>query len=201
MQRAKEILNRNALRSTLTGSDSTFILSLLQHHPEAAEKIGPGMTHISIEPAYKATRCFYVNRTDGQRIDFSYAKCLSPSSRSKDLKAALRRAVDDDVRAFRRQALSTNPPPTCPIYGEVLTADNAHVDHEFPLTFKALSEAFIEARGIDLQTEPLTWPDDANDSSVRLGSAETEQAWREFHRTKAKLRLLSAKANLALGKK
>ncbi|MFG6554575.1 MULTISPECIES: DCL family protein [Rhodobacterales] len=44
-------------------------------HPEAAEKIGPGIESFSVRTADYGTRCFWVNRVDGTTEKFSFRAC------------------------------------------------------------------------------------------------------------------------------
>lgn len=70
------ILYRYDLRVPITGNDHDFVMELLKKHSKAAEKIGMGVKHFTIEPAKGGTRCFYLTRIDGSRDDFSFLKCL-----------------------------------------------------------------------------------------------------------------------------
>ncbi len=56
--------------------DHSFLCDLLARHPDAAEKIGSGVRHFTVESAKGGTQCFYVTRVDGSKIDFSSDKCL-----------------------------------------------------------------------------------------------------------------------------
>eukprot|EP00252_Welwitschia_mirabilis_P007017 TRINITY_DN1801_c0_g1_i1.p1 TRINITY_DN1801_c0_g1~~TRINITY_DN1801_c0_g1_i1.p1 ORF type:complete len:237 (+),score=34.41 TRINITY_DN1801_c0_g1_i1:302-1012(+) len=51
---------------------------LLPYHPESAKKIGCGVDFISVDhhPDFGRSRCLFINRLDGEAIDFSYWKCL-----------------------------------------------------------------------------------------------------------------------------
>ena len=70
------ILYRYDLRVPITGDDHDCVMDLLRKHPKAAEKIGVGVKHFTIEPAEGGTRCFYITRVDGSRDDFSFLKSL-----------------------------------------------------------------------------------------------------------------------------
>lgn len=73
----QKILNKQQLMTPIPGVDSnSFLRSLVQLHPRAAEKIGVGIQHFTVEPAKGGTRCFYITRIDGTRTDFSFMKCV-----------------------------------------------------------------------------------------------------------------------------
>ena len=72
----KDLLRGSTLREPVAEPDHLFLLAPLSRHPDAAEKIGSGVHHFTVEPAMGGTRCFYLTRADGTRTDFSTAKCL-----------------------------------------------------------------------------------------------------------------------------
>jgi hypothetical protein len=72
----RQVLYRHALQAPIDGPDHAFLLELLSKHPNAAEKIGVGVKHFTLEKAQGGTQCFYITRVDGSRLDFSFEKCL-----------------------------------------------------------------------------------------------------------------------------
>jgi hypothetical protein len=72
----QEVLYRRSLLALIDGDDHEFVLALLSKHARAAEKIGVGVKHFTVEKAKGATQCFYITRLDGSRSDFSYMNCL-----------------------------------------------------------------------------------------------------------------------------
>ena len=72
----KAILHRHPLKAPITGEDHEFLIDLLKKHERAAEKIGAGVKHFTVENAKGGTQCFYIMRVDGSREDFSTGKCL-----------------------------------------------------------------------------------------------------------------------------
>lgn len=73
----KAMLHGYDLGDRVKASDAEFLLAALQLHPDAAAKIGSGVTHFSVRSADFGTRCFWVNRTDGSTEKFSYQNCAS----------------------------------------------------------------------------------------------------------------------------
>ncbi|CAK8568285.1 unnamed protein product [Lathyrus sativus] len=51
---------------------------LLPYHPHYQKKIGTGVDYITIghHPDFDSTRCLFIVRKDGERVDFSYWKCI-----------------------------------------------------------------------------------------------------------------------------
>ena len=84
----KEMLNRYPIGGIVIGTDKADLRALLRRHKEEQEKIGLGISHFIVDdgpPEYGIpTRCFWIIRTDGSRIDFSYKHCLE--ARAEDTK-------------------------------------------------------------------------------------------------------------------
>ena len=73
-----EMLQGYSMGDRVSDEDASHLAALLRRHDEEADKIGTGIAHISVGPApdYINQRCFWLTRTDGSRIDFSYQHCL-----------------------------------------------------------------------------------------------------------------------------
>lgn len=72
----KAMLHRYEIGDRVSASDADVLMAALQNHPDAAAKIGGGVTHFSVRSADFSTKCFWVNRTDGTTEKFSYQKCV-----------------------------------------------------------------------------------------------------------------------------
>jgi len=72
----KTMLNSYALGAAISDSDLTFLRSAITRHPEAASKVGVGISHIEVRPADYGTRCFWIVRIDGTSERFSYKSCV-----------------------------------------------------------------------------------------------------------------------------
>ena len=70
------IFEKYPVRTPLDKNDFDFACDLLRHHPEANEKIGCGIDTIITDTAAHGTTCFYLQRTDGTKDDFSYLSCI-----------------------------------------------------------------------------------------------------------------------------
>lgn len=62
----------------VSDEDALHLNALLRRHDEEVDKIGSGVSHFSVGPApdYPDQRCFWITRTDGTKVDFSYKHCL-----------------------------------------------------------------------------------------------------------------------------
>ena len=72
----KEILNSYVINATVSEEHKEFLLLALKNHPDHSDKIGCGISHITVRKADFNTRCFWVNRTDSSCEKFSYKSCL-----------------------------------------------------------------------------------------------------------------------------
>lgn len=179
---------------SLKEEDASFMANVLEHHPEAAMKIGCGVRSFQVENNHP-TRGFWITRTDGTRTDFSFLSCLTPPTPEMDARKAFRTEVRDQLVAFKANAFSSSAQLACAVTGVLLTSDRCHVDHYEP-TFLELTEQFLASRGVaivDVQVEPTL----DGSTETKLLDRELAKAWAEFH-TRAKLRIVSAHANLSL---
>lgn len=180
----------------LTADEAAFMLDLLERHPSAETKIGIGVAAIWILGNGKFGNGFYVERIDGTREDFSYKQCLRPFTHASKCKFAFRRAIDEQVLAVKMQVFRRGDEVfTCPITGEPMTWETAHVDHIPPRTFARLLETYMDRQG-------LTFDDiDLDEAPGGIGKALPHALaadWAAWHQAVAQLRVISADANVRL---
>lgn len=70
------MLNRYDIGDRVSASDAVILTAALALHPEASEKIGPGIKDFSVRSADFGTKCFWVNRIDGTTDKFSHKACV-----------------------------------------------------------------------------------------------------------------------------
>lgn len=179
----------------LMHEDEAFIGDLLLRHPSVDRKVGCGVAAIWIRRNGAFGNGFYVERTDGTLIDFSYKQCIRPFTQASKAKFAFRRAIDDQVLAIKKAVFYNAGQIVCPVTNEVITWETAHVDHEPPLTFAALLAEFCTLRAIDLDTIDLYEP---KTGIGKLLPPAIEADWSLWHRDRARLRVISAEANMNL---
>ena len=67
----REVLNTATWGAPLKGDIHEFALNLLDRHPRATEKIGCGVSYVTVDSDSNGDRCFYIHRTDGSKHDSS----------------------------------------------------------------------------------------------------------------------------------
>jgi len=87
--------------------------------------------------------------------------------------------------------LSRGVPRDVALLHATVTPDEAHVDHEAPLTFRRLVEDYIEVSMVDVNAVIIL-----GDVERRFADASLATSWSEYHRGRARLRVISARANL-----
>lgn len=148
-----------------------------------------------------ATAGFWLVRPNGEETDFSYLRAVEGRGKSQDSEFAdaCRRAVVADIDAFMRGqfAESCNGVVVCGLTGAPITQPEAHVDHDDP-SFASIILSFRVSKGWESLVPPgvLTAGADAQTTTTFVDAAD-EAAFRAFHQERARLRVVSATANLA----
>lgn len=183
------------------------LASLLERHPRALEKIGPGILGFKVDlGCHPGNLCFHVVRVDGTTDDFSVAKCLQgdPDPRVRWRKSC-RSAIAMEAGAIKERLFiqqSVDGLAPCAVTGERLPFCQLDLDHKHPQTFAHLADQYWQECGRPSDPERCFSP---------RGSGVLEEAFREdsglaegfrvFHRVHSAghLRLVKAGVNRALG--
>lgn len=194
----RELRDRYPDGSMIGGEEARYLCDLLACHPESESKIGPGIAYFSVatDEEFRRTRHFVVHRTDGTFSDFSFPACIDGRNPRKDRLEALRRAIDDQIIAFRERCFAQNSALICPLQGVPITRAAYHVDHAPPALFATLAEAWLRERELAWIDVQITPPAD-NQIVAQMTDPIQRASWTEFHRARAKLRMLSPKGNLS----
>jgi Protein of unknown function (DUF3223) len=189
---AQAIVAASSDGHVLTGENHSFMLDLVDHHPEAPEKIGTGVERFVIRfiPPWKGLHVIII-RTDGSETAFSWNKSISNRTKWADFAAAARFTVMDQIIAFRKKAFSGGGLVRCPVHGDIILPDTCHVDHEYPNTFTAILQEFIGTS--DWTAVQIV--DALGGIGKAFGDAEYAARFAEFHRQRAVLRVVSIRAN------
>ena len=195
-EEVRGLVARQRVNRPVTGADLRFLLALFRHHYQWADKCGPGVAAVEVrwnhEPGHAPTKGLWLTRADGSEVDISWRVCLDGKNRMADLKTAFRHEVGDQVRAFAEAEFLLGP-VRCPVTDELVPhRHGADVDHAPPVTFDRLVADFLAASG--LSADPAAVPVEDVPGRVyltRLADRQLGQAWQEFHRSKAVLRVLS----------
>lgn len=176
-----------------------FLSALLARHPQAAQKIGPGIRKFYVlaktHPA--PHRGLMVERVDGSVADFSYQKCIREPSATAKFIETLRREVVDQITAFRHTAFTGAATLECPITKQQFDKHTAEVHHATP-SFAALVASFLEVEHIDPAACEIASPDFGSRSLV---NRELAERWRAFHRANARLKIMSSEGHKTITKK
>ena len=194
----REILNTAVWGESLKGETHEFVLSLLERHPRAAEKIGQGVDYFTVNSDGNSDRCFYIHREGQEPVHFSYLKALKGKDDARSLMVgALNRAIDEQIWDFRDSELARGE-QVCPYTGQVITKENYHVDHHNP-TFRELHTAWLTQMNFEVSDIKIS-DGQENEIGRRLTDETQKRSWQEFHRSHAHLRLLSPLGNLSAAK-
>ena len=170
-------------------------------------KIGAGIgiffRRLNVGEGY-STPGFWVRRTDGTDTDFSYIDAVKgqPKSNAQEFYDACRGAVAVDLLAAKKRHFETYGDSAgrvpCDLSDELITFAEAHLDHAYP-TFGHLVVSFRAARGWQhgVPAGLLTPPADAQTTTCFL-DASVAEAFRQFHRGAATLRIIARARNLAM---
>lgn len=199
----REIVARHTDNLPLSGEDRETILKVLKNHPLWNSKVGVGLADVVVRtnrrPGCAVTRGFHIIRSDGSSTDISWVEALSPTPHPRKVKLAFRDLVTDQILAFRDSHPWQGQPFNCPVTGEVTPWSDSHVDHEPPDTFDRLVELFFANEPVPIEKVPLKEHSDG-DLVDQLADAALAERWQNFHAERARLRIISSKGNLSLGR-
>jgi hypothetical protein len=181
--------------------DYDLCMDLLSAHPNGKEKIGTGVAgfYVAFDSISRRNKHLAARRTDGTDIDFSVRKCIYGTSNRLEAFAGLRRAVADQIIAYKIEQCHSGH-YICGVTGEALTLANAHVDHVWPSTFLALVTAWMELEGIGFNDIKVV---DAPvvGGGVVMADSGLALRWSVFHEEYAQLLIVSDKVNLSIARK
>jgi hypothetical protein len=190
-QSIRAVLYSYAPGETLSRNHAAFILDLLDLHPESDLKVGCGVKLFTVQRNHPYNSVgFWIQRVDGSVTDFSYISCLSPPTPRKEVLSAMREEIHGQIREYRQASQETH----CAITGEPINPDNSHVDHTIP--FIELAEAFSVEDGTPLDDMSINETADG-DVLTRLKDRDLAKRWQDYHREHARLRMVTATANLS----
>ncbi|PHX07627.1 DUF3223 domain-containing protein [Vibrio splendidus] len=178
----------------LNDNDELFFSELFTLHDEHREKVGSGISFISVERDFHNNKSLYINRTDGSKIDISWVHCVQPASVKTVVSVAFRRAVKETITQFKSNCINENL--RCPKLGFTLDYSDSHVVYVQP-TFDQLLFEFLQLVGRNIESIELVnpRPDDRDQRGI-IKSLSLTSAWVDYHLKHAHLELWSSEANL-----
>lgn len=192
----RAILHASTLNAPLEEEDFHEVYSLLLNHPSAQEKIQGGVEYLYVGNDEHGGRCFHIKHPDGTSEAFSFLKSISGESSglSKFDKAA-RKAVEEDTSSHKRKYFGEEPTAVCELTGVDLMWAGAHVDHAPPNYFSTIVSSFLTEYGVDPSTEGYT---SKTGYGCEFTNPKLAECFREFHNSRAKLRVICKKKNMAM---
>ncbi|MCL2724188.1 MAG: DCL family protein [Polyangiaceae bacterium] len=198
-EHCSSILRKYSLNDDVNDDDAAFLHSLLERHPERDQKVGVGVRRFFVGPNDYGRKCFWLERVDGTKTDFSFMACITPPRHEDDVRQALRSLIEKQIIAFRDRAFAVIRHVPCAITGELVTTDDAHVDHQPPTTFDELVKRFLAERSMTFGDVAIV-PTADGDTVCRLVDDALARAWMAFHEENAVLQIATKRANFSQGK-
>lgn len=143
-------------------------------------------------------RNMVVVNDQGEQKPFSYYKYLSrgPLSKLAKVKAALRTEVGQQITDYKAKVFAGGATVLSAISGKPLAERRCHIHHNGKPFLQIVDEFLLsnKHRWNDMVTES------AGDTGYRLCDRVVAVDWTDFHRTHARLEVVSPKENLQAGK-
>ena len=204
-KKIQHILYKYPLGQSVDHEDARFLLAVLQNHPRVAEKIANGVDGFLVQSnaVFSRQRCFYIVHPGGTKTAFSYMRCLYPATPRTLFMATCRRIIGEQLFQFKEryflQYQDEQGMVPCSITGVWIDRSQSHVDHIPPLTFEQIVTDFIASRALCVEAvETQEVP--ADTIGRTFVNRDLLEDWREYHRTHARYRVISAFANLSIVK-
>lgn len=201
-------LDRHDWRVAFDRAAHGDLLGLLEHHPNAAVKIGPGIAcFFKVPSTWAAKPIVWLRRLDGGEDDFDLRRALSarsnpasPGLQTSPVYRAARRAVEGQIEAARRAgrlaAIEAGRAGLmrCSLTGTWHDERDFQVDHVGP-AFTALIASWMIRRGLTLDRLKTvsTFPEPGR----RFSDDALARDFDRFHAEKARLGLVWRAAHLA----
>ncbi|MFD9538349.1 DUF3223 domain-containing protein [Streptomyces sp. NPDC060010] len=188
------ILSRYSLGQVVDQEDDDLLLrDLLDMHPDAANKVGPGVDRFRIIPTprghHRGPEAVLV---DGTKVAFSYQKCLDAPTHRQRVLDAMRTEIQPQVNTYYESRKASHA-LVSDESSEPLDPADVHVSYFRGPRFHDIALEFVQIAGgfdaVDLTAET------ARGLALFTNRALAE-GWHAHHQERAVLGLLSANENL-----
>jgi hypothetical protein len=195
--------------------DHKDLLALMDRYDSIRESVGEepkGKGQISHFEKRKnfgdkwVSSSFWLVRKDGTETDFSIKAAISKAG-MKNLErcfndacrhAVIRDIVQIKLAKFQKQ-MNSNAEVKCEMTGKVVTWDECELDHDYPY-FSVIVRDFRIANNLTPKIPSGVVTEDADGTfTATFVSKQMSDKFREYHKKRANLRLLSKGANAKLG--
>lgn len=204
----RQLLWSQPLRLPFSGPDDALLREWVTYHPDAALKVGPGVScfYVAEHRDYgRASRAIYIKRLDGSTVDISYkepSRALvqlrqtgtlqrPPRDVISDFKSALRRVVDPQCLAVKQRLFADVEHLVCPVTQQPFTFADAETDHIYPMTFDAI--AWHWSCIWDIRPAEVDLIDCG--TFFQIADPDLASSFAGFHLQSANLRVISRYAN------
>ena len=142
------------------------------------------------------TDCFWIERIDGTKTDFSYMRAVEAKDKSLDqqFSDACRNAVQNDIDEIKKEFFDVHSDDEgkikCPITGKKIAIYESKIIHEETFPFRAIVDDFVSENGIEINKDILTPPADGQVTTEFVDEAMKEK-FRKFHKENAVLQVVS----------
>lgn len=186
----RQLVARYPIGGRLDATDQCFVLAMLELHPRQLEKLAHGVSAIIVDRSPIAPRrstSLWIIDQNGHRHSFSWRLCIGLEPSEPRLLEAARNAIWITMWSAGDERTGI-----CGICRHPLTtADNTHVDHAPPWTFKKIVDEFVTVHG----ERPI-----ANDGVRSIFACDEDRLlFNRFHDSLAQLRVVHAACNLRRG--
>jgi hypothetical protein len=199
----RDILNSADLDKPLEGEIFDYVMALLLNHPNVNAKINNQKVKYLIvsQAKYQFNRCFHLVREDDSIEDFSIGKCIDGEySGFRKFSIAARQVVEDELLQYKikyfEEKANENNKVKCTISGELISKDEAHVDHREPFTFSAIVHFFIQSKSIDL--DKIEYCSENQYGNIFVDTVLIDE-FSKWHKQNAMLRIVSKSKNMSKG--
>lgn len=200
----KYALNNAELNKELTGEWNDVMRDVLSRHEDFTEKTLGGVFEIRVRQCFMnaRNRQFYIIREDGSDTDFSYRKCVSPTSKSTEIKATLRAAIRYQVESYKTEYFLDHADSLgyirCPETNLKVKKAEAHIDH-YPLQFDEIVKIWVDKNDVESSQIKLVSNGD-NSAEWDMEDKELLQSFIDIHQKYATYRVVLNKVNMQRGK-
>ena len=190
----RQIINQYGTDTVISKKHFDFMLNVLKKHPSAIEKIGCGVKNMWFENTIYGNKCFWLERVDGTKTDFSFLQCFTNLNPKADFLKACRKAIEPFIIDFRDGVFGNEETVFCPILNISITKHESHVDH-YGISFIKIVRMFVELENVDFKKIKFI-----HEIGVTFNDLNLKNKWIDFHNSHAQLRVISAIANQKLPK-
>lgn len=208
----QEILHKYDLLVPINEVDFFFMYNFfLELYPDFEEKKGCGIDKIVVKEVSgwgRSNKHFQFIRTDQSTTDISFTHCFQ-SNKSKEKESwnmfneSARSAIRSQIIEYRDMHIKNtgdvNNTILCEKTNERIPQGQYHVDHIPPLTFDNIVKDFIVKNSINVFEIKHNGFGD-NEVRKEFKDEELKCQFAEYHKSVAKLRVISKKENLSQSK-